>query len=86
MKTSELFHKALSEVPNDLKIQIDLSWAISDKLAAILEERGMTQRDFAKIVGKTETEVSRWLGGTHNFTLKTIAKISSVLGCDLISV
>jgi DNA-binding XRE family transcriptional regulator len=58
MKTSELFHKALSEVPNDLKIQIDLSWAISDKLAAILEERGMTQRDFAKIVGKTETEVS----------------------------
>ncbi|MBR6589010.1 MAG: helix-turn-helix transcriptional regulator [Bacteroidaceae bacterium] len=86
MKTSELFHQALSEVPNDLKIQIDLSWAISDKLAAILEERGMTQRDFAKIVGKTETEVSRWLGGTHNFTLKTIAKISSVLGCDLISV
>ena len=86
MKTSELFHKALSEVPNDLKIQIDLSWAISDKLAAILEEKGMTQRDFAKIVGKTETEVSRWLGGTHNFTLKTIAKISSVLGCDLISV
>ena len=86
MKTSELFHKALSEVPNDLKIQIDLSWAISDKLAAILEERGMTQRDFAKIVGKTETEVSRWLGGTHNFTLKTIPKISSMLGCDLISV
>ena len=86
MKTSELFHQALSEVPNDWKIQIDLSWAISDKLAAILEERGMTQRDFAKIVGKTETEVSRWLGGTHNFTLKTIAKISSVLGCDLISV
>jgi len=86
MKTSELFHQALSEVPNDLKIQIDLSWAISDKLAAILEERGMSQRDFAKAVGKTDTEVSRWLGGTHNFTLKTIAKISSVLGCDLISV
>ena len=47
---------------------------------------GMSQKDFARMVGKTETEVSRWLGGTHNFTLKTIAKISSVLGCNLISV
>jgi DNA-binding Xre family transcriptional regulator len=86
MKTSALFQQALSEVPNDLKIQIDLSFAISDKLASILEERGMSQKEFARMVGKTETEVSRWLGGTHNFTLKTIAKISSVLECNLISV
>ena len=86
MNTSELFQKALSEVPNDLKIQIDLSFAIADKLALILEERNMTQKEFAKAVGKTETEVSRWLGGTHNFTLKTIAKISSVLGCNIICV
>ena len=41
MKTSALFQQALSEVPNDLKIQIDLSFAFSDKLAGILEERGM---------------------------------------------
>ena len=72
MKTSELFQQALSEVPDDLKIQIDLSFAISDKIAGILKERGMSQKDFARLVGKSETEVSRWLGGTHNFTLKTM--------------
>ena len=86
MKTSDLFQQALAEVPDDLKIQIDLSFAISDKIAGILEERGMSQKDFARLVGKTESEVSRWLGGTHNFTLKTIAKISSVLGCNIISI
>ena len=86
MKTSDLFQKALSEVPDELKIQIDLSFAIADKIAGILKERGMSQKDFARMVGKTETEVSRWLGGTHNFTLKTIAKISSVLDCNLINV
>lgn len=86
MKTSVLFQQALAEVPDELKIQIDLSFAISDKLAGILEERGMSQKDFARMVGKTETEVSRWLGGTHNFTLKTISKISSVLGCNIIYV
>ena len=40
---------------------IDLSFAIADKIAGILEERGMSQKDFARLVGKTETEVSRWL-------------------------
>lgn len=86
MKTSTLFQQALSGVPKDLKIQIDLSLAIADKLDAILNEKGLSQKEFAKMIGKTEAEVSRWLGGTHNFTLKTIAKISSVLNVDLISV
>lgn len=86
MKTSTLFQQALSEVPKDLKIQVDLSFAIADKLDAILNEKGLSQKEFAKMIGKTEAEVSRWLGGTHNFTLKTIAKISSVLNVDLISV
>ena len=35
---------------------------------------------------KTEAEVSRWLGGTHNFTLKTLALISVALGEDVITV
>ena len=46
----------------------------------------MTNKEFAKLVGKTEAEVSRWLGGTHNFTLKTIARISAALGCEIIKV
>ena len=46
----------------------------------------MTQKEFAKEVGKTEPEVSRWLSGTHNFTLRTLAKISSVLGEDIIKI
>lgn len=86
MKTAALFQQALSEVPNELKIQIDLSFALSDKLDAILKEKGMSQKEFASLMGKTESEVCRWLGGTHNFTLKTIAKISSVLDVELISI
>ena len=37
-------------------------------------------------MGKTEAEVSRWLGGTHNFTLRTIAKISDALGVQLLTI
>ena len=46
----------------------------------------MTQKDFAKLLGKTETEVSRWLSGTHNLTLATICKISIALGEDVVTI
>jgi transcriptional regulator with XRE-family HTH domain len=46
----------------------------------------MTQKDLAKRLGKTETEVSRWLSGTHNLTLSTICKISAALEEEIVSV
>lgn len=84
--TTELFSEAVSNVSEDVRLETDWSFAISDKIADALEEKGMTQKMFAKQIGKTETEVSRWLSGTHNFTLRTIAKISSVLGMNIITV
>ena len=43
-------------------------------------------RNLAQRLGKTETEVSRWLSGTHNLTLSTICKISTALGEDIVTV
>ena len=68
----------------DMKIQMELSVAIANRIYSILEQRGMSQKDFARLMGKTETEVSRWLSGTHNLTISTISKITSVLGEDII--
>ena len=33
----------------------------------------------------TETEESRWLSGTYNLTLATIAKMATILGDDIIT-
>lgn len=84
--TMTLFNESLAKVPDDLRMEISWSFAISDKIAEALEKQGMTQKMLAKKMGKSETEVSRWLSGTHNFTLKTLSKISSVLGVNLIAV
>ncbi len=86
MKAKDFFIEALNSVPADVKRQVDLSMGISDRIAEILKERGMSQKDLAKLMGKTEAEVSRWLGGTHNFTIFSIAKISAVLGEDIVVV
>ena len=82
----KLLLQIVDETPAELKTQLRFSDSIAEKLDKLLKERGMSQRDLAKNTGKTEAEVSRWLGGTHNFTLRTLAKISTALGEDLITV
>lgn len=86
MKSQKSFIDAINQIPNDIDRQISLSMSVSDRIADILRERGMSQKDFAKWIGRSEAEISRWLGGTHNFTLSTIAKISSYLNEDIIQV
>ena len=75
-----------STISPEMKLQMELSVAIANRIYNILEEKGMSQKDFAQLMGKTETEVSRWLSGTHNLTMATICKISSALGEDIIQV
>ena len=83
---AKLFDQIVAETPPELKKQLDMSFAIADKLDATLKERGMNQKEFARMIGHTQAEVSRWLSGTHNFTLATLAKISVALGIDVLSV
>ena len=65
---------------------IRLNVSVANRIYDILDERGMSQKDFAKLMGKTEAEVSRWLSGTHNFTMETIARINVTLKEDVLSV
>ncbi len=83
---AKFFTDAVNNIPPEIQKQVDMSMAISDAIAQVLSERGLSQKDFAKLMGKTETEVSRWLAGRHNFTLSTIAKISVALGVDLVRI
>lgn len=86
MTGETFFTEALANTPKDISIKVDLSMRISDKIAAALSAQGLTQKDFAKMMGKNEAEVSRWLSGMHNFTLATLAKISAALEIPLVEV
>lgn len=86
IKGKTFFTDALKSVSPDVTRQVEWSMAISDRLASILKERHMSQRDLARAMHCTAAEVSRWLSGTHNFTISTLARISSALNSDIIKV
>lgn len=85
-ETELLFQQTLDETPKALKLQVEWSYEIADWIDNFLQSRGLSQKEFAKMVGTSEAAVSHWVGGGHNFTLATLAKISAALGVSLISI
>ncbi len=63
---------------------ISKNLAITEKVRQALEFKGWTRMQFAEAMGKSPSEVSKWLTGMHNLTLKSIIKMESVLGINLI--
>lgn len=86
MKTNRIMNEIRSTMTPEMKMQMELSVAIANRIYDILEAKGMSQKDFARLMGKSETEVSRWLSGTHNMTLATLCKISIALGENIFAV
>ena len=86
MKTNKIIDEIRSTISPEMKMQMELTIAIANRIYNILETKGMSQKEFARLMGKTETEVSRWLSGTHNLTIATICKISAALNEDVIRV
>ena len=84
MKTNKILDEIRGHISPDVKKQLEISVSLANRIYDILEAKDMSQKDLAKLLGKTETEVSRWLSGTHNLTIATIAKISVALGEDII--
>lgn len=65
---------------------VERNIAIADKIKMILNAKGIKPILFAEQMGKDKSEISKWLSGQHNFTMKTIVKIEEALGEDLIHI
>lgn len=83
---AKFFTDAINSISPEIQKQVDMSMSVSDAITHILSKQGLSQKDFAKMMGKTEKEISYWLAGRHNFTLATLAKISTVLNENFIQI
>lgn len=83
-KINPIMQSIREATPPEIRRQVDLSVQIANRVYELLEKKSLSQKELARRLGKTETEVSRWLSGTHNLTLATIAKLSVALDDDII--
>jgi antitoxin component HigA of HigAB toxin-antitoxin module len=87
MKTSKIpLRELLGEITPEERAQTCLSFEISNKLDALMRERGLSKKQLADAIGKRPSEITRWLSGEHNFTIATIGMLSTFFGKPIISV
>lgn len=83
---SPIVEEAAKSITPQERAAFDLNFDISERIYQIIQEKGMTKRDLARLTGKKESEVSRWFMLGHNFTCKTIAMIQLALGEKIVEV
>ena len=81
-----IYCNMVDSVPADIKAEINLSFAISDRIDSLMHERGLSRKQFAEALGRRPSEITKWLSGQHNFTIATLAMLSSFFGRPIITV
>lgn len=85
MNDSPLVKQAFASIPDKVRMRVNLSYDIADRIVAEMERQHISCHDLAKMTGATENDVASWIGGGHNFDLATVSLLSSVIGTPLVS-
>ena len=82
--SSPLIKELKSKIPPNMKESIERRMSLAARIDDVLQARGLTNQEFAFMMGKKPSEISRWLSGTHNFTTETLWDIERVLNIQLL--
>ena len=83
---SKVAKRMMAKMPEETKIFVDKYADILVRVNQLLKEKGLTQKDLADKMKKKPSEISKWLNGEHNFTLRSIAKLEAELGETILCV
>lgn len=81
---SQIFLKAREKANPENRIFVLKNLAFIEQLHQVMDELGWSQKRLAQELGKSESEISKWLTGFHNFTFKSISKLEAVVGRELL--
>lgn len=81
---NRVLERLRAKVKPENQIFVKKNLAIAKQVEVLRKEKGWSQKDLAQKMGKTESEISRMLSGLHNLTLKSLAKLESVLDSEIV--
>ncbi len=74
----------LADEPQDVEVFVQLIGDLAERVKTSMAAQGLTRRALAQRLGKSESEITKWLSGMHNLTLQSVAKLSVALQQDLL--
>lgn len=61
----------------------ELRMMLAAKIYEAMQQKGISKKQFAQMLGQQPSVITKWLSGTHNFTADTLADIQRVLEISL---
>jgi transcriptional regulator with XRE-family HTH domain len=83
---SKTVERLLKNTPKDVEIFVDLYADLVVRINQLLRENDISKKELAEKMDKSPSEISKWLSGEHNFTLRSLARLSAELGEPLVEV
>ena len=75
----------LSNISNTALMQTERKMLLAIKIAEAIQSQGYSKSEFAKKINKNNSEISKWISGTHNFTFDTLIMLEIELNIKLIN-
>lgn len=80
---SSIIAELLSEISSAEKMQVRIKMQLAARIDDLIMESGLNKSEFASKMDKNPSEISKWLSGTHNFTIDTLVEISKALNINV---
>jgi transcriptional regulator with XRE-family HTH domain len=76
----------LEGIDPKLEKQVELRMKLAVKIDKARKKIGLSKTQLAHRLSKKPSEITKWLSGTHNFTIDTLSDIQQLLGIELVNV
>ena len=80
-----LLDKLLAEITPEHQARTDQKMRIACIIDDAMKAKSYGKKQFADKVGLKPSEITKWLRGTHNFTVETISAIERILGVRILN-
>lgn len=81
--TSKLITGLLNDINSTQYKKTEIRMQLAANIADLISEKGWSKSEFALKLNKHPSEISKWLSGTHNFTIDTLTEIASVFSLSV---
>lgn len=73
----------MSEITPQEKRQTRTKMGLAARISDLIRTQSMSKSEFAEKMSKNPSEISKWLSGTHNFTIDTLVEIATALNVEV---
>lgn len=82
---SPILQELIADISQEELEKTESKMRLAIKIADAIKAKGYSKTEFAKKINKNNSEISKWLSGTHNFTHDTLFFLQNELGIELVN-